>query len=287
VQWDTSIHDWLEGRSLEPVKLIAMIDDATNDLFARFVTEDSTEEHMRVLRGYLEHNGRPLAFYTDKAGLFRVNPRRKGYSEEMTEPGETQIGRALRELGIELIHAHSPQAKGRVERCFGTLQDRLVKGLRKAGVGARDEANRYLEKTFLPMWRKRFRREPASSADVHRRLGEAQDLESILSHVEKRRVTNDYTVSWDGRYYRIPRAAVRPGLRLAWVRVEGRLDGTVWVRIGEKAVQAIGTEAALPELTVRPAAPVRKDHNRGGRSEWMKNFELGKGSRRGIAGQIK
>ena len=75
VQWDTSIHDWLEGRSREPVKLIAMIDDASNELFARFVAEDSTVEHMRVLRSYLEQYGRPLAFYTDKAGLFRVNPR--------------------------------------------------------------------------------------------------------------------------------------------------------------------------------------------------------------------
>lgn len=287
VQWDTSIHDWLEGRSLEPIKLIAMIDDASNDLFARFAAEDTTEEHMRVLRGYLEQYGRPLAFYTDKAGLFRVNPRRKGHSEEMTGPGETQIGRALRELGIELIHAHSPQAKGRVERCFGTLQDRLVKGLRKAGVVSREAANRYLEKTFLPLWRKRFRREPAGSANVHRQLGVAQDLESILSHVEKRRVTNDYTVSWSGRYYRIPRAAVQPGLRSAWVRVEGRLDGTVWLRIGEKAVQAIRTEAPIAELTVHPSAPVRKDHNRGGKSEWMKNFHLGKGTRAGIVGQTR
>ena len=82
------------------------------------------------------------------------------------------------------------------------------------------------------MWRSRFRREPASSVDAHRRLGERQNLESILGHVEQRRITNDYTVSWEGKLYRIPRAAVRPGLRMAWVRVEGRLNGTVWVRIG-------------------------------------------------------
>ena len=179
-------------------------------------------------------------------------------------------------MGIELIHAHSPQAKGRVERCFGTLQDRLVKGLRKAGAKTREQANRYLEKIFLPMWSKRFRREPASSVDAHRPLGEQHDLESILSHVEQRRVTNDYTVSWDAKFFRIPREAARPGLRSASVRVEGRLDGTVWVRIGDQAVQATRTEPALPTLSLRPPRVARKDHNRGGRSEWMKNFELSK-----------
>src|SRR5512144_1975164 len=143
----------------------------------------------------------PQAFYTDKAGLVRVNPRRKSYTEEMTEAAETQIGRALRELGIELIHAHSPQAKGRVERCFGTLQDRLVKGLRKAGATNLQEANRFLERIFLPDWKRRFRRQPASEVNAHRPLGESQDLDSILSHVEKRRVTNDYTVSWGAKTY--------------------------------------------------------------------------------------
>ena len=277
VQWDTSIHDWLEGRNRETIKLIAMIDDASSELFARFVAEDSTEEHMRVLRIYLERNGRPQAFYTDKAGLFRVNPRRKGYTEEMTAEGETQIGRALRELGIELIHAHSPQAKGRVERCFGTLQDRLVKGLRKAAANTREQANRYLEKVFLPAWKKRFRREPGNLVNAHRPLGDLQDLDSILSHVEKRRVTNDYTVSWDGKFYQIPREAVRPGLRSTWVRVEDRLDGTVWVRIGDKAVPVLRMESTLSMPLLREPVVVRKDHNRGGRSDWMKNFDLNRG----------
>ena len=274
VQWDTSIHDWLEGRSPEPIKLIAMIDDASNELSGRFVAEDSTAEHMKVLRRYLKRNGRPLAFYTDKAGLFRVNPRRKGNSEEMTAEGETQIGRALRELGIELIHAHSPQAKGRVERCFGTLQDRLVKGLRKAGAKSLREANRYLEQVFLPQWQKRFRREPASSVDAHRPLGERQDLDSILSHVENRQVANNYTVSWEGKPYQIPREAVRPGLRSSSVRVEGRLDETVWARIGEQAVRLRRCECSVPEITLKVPVEPRKDHNRGGRSQWMQQFNL-------------
>jgi len=277
VQWDTSIHDWLEGRSEEAVKLIAMIDDATSDLFARFVREDSTGEHMQVLWGYLERAGRPLSFYTDKASLFRTNPRRIGYGEQRTEEAETQIGRALRELGIELIHAHSPQAKGRVERCFGTLQDRLVKGLRKAGAQTLEEANQYLEQVFLPLWSKRFRREPASPVDAHRPLGQRLELASILSHVEARRVANDYTVSWSGQLYQIPPEAVQPGLRAATVRVEQRLDGTVWARVGERTVQISRCERRpRPEPPPAPG-PVRKDHNRGGKSPWMTNFELKKG----------
>lgn len=278
VQWDTSIHDWLEGRSNAAVKLIAMIDDATNDLLARFVCEDSTGEHMKVLRTYLEHHGRPQSFYTDKAGLFRANPRRIGYGEERTEAAETQIGRALRELGIELIHAHSPQAKGRVERCFATLQDRLVKGLRKAGAQSLAEANQYLEQVFLPMWSKRFRREPANPVDAHRPLGKTLELASILSHVEARRVANDYTVSWNGQLYQIPRAAVQPGLRAATVRVEQRLDGTVWVRVGERTVPVARCERR-PRPAPQPARrPVRKDHNRGGKSAWMKGFTLANGT---------
>ena len=115
VQWDTSEHDWLEGRG-EKLYLIAMIDDATSRLFARFVRHDSTEENMKLLWGYLEKFGRPLAFYTDKASIFRTAEKRKrdepGVDKDPVEMPPTQIGRALQELGIAWIAAHSPQAKG-------------------------------------------------------------------------------------------------------------------------------------------------------------------------------
>ena len=133
VQWDTSEHDWLEGRG-EKLYLIAMIDDATSRLFARFVHHDSTEENMKLLWSYLEKFGRPLTFYTDKASLFQVAEKHKrdepGVEKDAVEMPPTQIGRALRELSIAWIPAHSPQAKGRVERNFETAQDRLVKGMR-------------------------------------------------------------------------------------------------------------------------------------------------------------
>ena len=139
VQWDTSEHDWLEGRG-EKLYLIAMIDDATSRLFARFVRHDTTEENMKLLQSYLEKFGRPLAFYTDKASIFRTAEKRKrdepGVDKDPVEMPPTQIGRALQELGIVWIAAHSPQAKGRVERNFGTAQDRLVK--RDAGRWSED-----------------------------------------------------------------------------------------------------------------------------------------------------
>src|SRR5919197_1463441 len=143
VQWDTSEHDWLEGRG-EKLYLIAMIDDATSRLFARFVRSDSTEENMKLLWDYLEKFGRPLRFYTDKASIFHTTEKRKrdepGVEKDPVEMPPTQIGRALRELGIRWIPAHSAQAKGRVERNFQTAQDRLVKGMRVAGVTTLEQA---------------------------------------------------------------------------------------------------------------------------------------------------
>src|SRR5664279_3434280 len=151
VQWDTSEHDWLEGRG-ERLYLIAMIDDATSRLFARFVRHDSTEENMKLVWSYVEKFGRPLSFYTDKAAIFQTAAKRKrdepGMDKDPVEMPPTQIGRALQEVGIAWITAHSPQAKGRVERNFQTAQDRLVKGMRVAGVKTLEEANQYLEQDY-------------------------------------------------------------------------------------------------------------------------------------------
>jgi DNA-binding Lrp family transcriptional regulator len=180
VQWDTSEHDWLEGRG-EKMYLIHMIDDATSELTARFVAHDSTEENLRLLKTYLEANGRPLAFYTDKASLFQTAPKiardQKQLAREERQPlPPTQIGRALRELGMVWQAAHSPQAKGRVERSFQTAQDRLVKGLRVAQVKTLEQANRYLETEFLPWWNQHLKVVAKNSTDAHRPLGAEHDL---------------------------------------------------------------------------------------------------------------
>jgi hypothetical protein len=276
IQWDTSIHPWLEERGPEKMYLIALIDDATSTLFARFVAADSTEEHMRVLWAYLERYGRPQSVYTDKASLFQPTLAPGWKAEEPGPKNETQLGRAFRELGIEWIAAHSPQAKGRIERCFGTLQDRLVKGLRKAGAGTLEEANEYLERKFLADWNERFTEKAASEVDAHRPAGETLRLESILSHVEQRRVTNDYTVAWEGKKWQIPRQEIGPGLRGAKLRIEARLDGTVMARIGDRfAVLSVCERPERPrtEVIKRPA----RKHVRGpGESRWMDHFSVRK-----------
>ena len=197
VQWDTSEHDWLEGRG-EKLYLIGMIDDASSELLARFVRHDSSAENRRLLKTYLEKNGRPAAFYTDRASLFVNTPKNSAGEDPKTLP-PTQIGRALEELGIESIRAYSPQAKGRVERSFGTAQDRLVKGLRVAGASTIKQANAYLESEFLPWWNATLRVQPAHPDEAHRELGPEHDLDSALSHVETRRVANDYTIRFPGK----------------------------------------------------------------------------------------
>lgn len=250
VQWDTSEHDWLEGRGSK-LYLVAMIDDATSRAFARFVDHDSTEENLRVLRGYLERWGRPLKFYTDKNSLFTVNRPAAEAADEAVKEDLTQIGRALGELGIGWIPAHSPQAKGRIERFFGTAQDRLVKGLRLAGAQSLEEANAYLQQEYLPQWEQQFTVEARQATDAHRPLGKEQDLAAILSRVEERIVTQDYTIRHQGRIYQIARSEIRAGLRGGRVRVERRLDGSVAVRFGKNY---LSVKECQPQPRVAPAA---------------------------------
>ena len=277
VQWDTSEHDWLEGRG-EKLYLIAMIDDASSRLLGRFVRHDSTEENLRMLGRYVERWGRPVAFYTDKAGLFQVNRPASREEELAGEEARTQIGRALEELGIEWIAAHSPQAKGRVERCFGTLQDRLVKGLRIAGARSLEQANAYLEGEFLPEWEKRFTAEPSNPTDAHRRLGREHDLAAILSQVESRVVTNDYTLRFQGQSYQIRREGIRAGLRGARVRVEKRLDGTLAVRFRGRYLPIARCEAKAPPGPVPRQAPAPAKSPTGSKGKqgtrWMEGFDL-------------
>jgi len=289
VQWDTSEHDWLEGRG-EKLYLIAMIDDATSRLFARFVRHDSTEENMKLLWSYLEKFGRPLAFYTDKASLFQTTEKRKreepGVEKDAVEMPPTQIGRALRELGIAWIAAHSAPAKGRVERNFGTAQDRLVKGMRVAGVTTIEQANQYLINDYLVWWERELTAEAANPDDAHRRLEKSHPLAASLSHVETRQVRNDYTLRWNGKLYQIERRAVTRGLRGADVRVEQRLDGSLAVRYGERYLP-VKECAVAGKPKIRLPVQAAKKHRRGRRgSDWDQNFDLKKGPKVWQAAQV-
>ena len=280
VQWDTSEHDWLEGRGNEQLYLISMIDDATSRLYARFVRSDSTEENMRTLWGYVEMYGRPLAFYTDKASLFRNNEKRRrdepGVEQDAAEMPPTQIGRALRELDITWIAAHSAQAKGRIERSFDTAQDRLVKEMRVAGVKTFQQANEYLEKEFLPWWNQALVVQPASNDNAHRMLDKRYDLAAILSHVETRQVKNDYTIQFEGHRYGIGAESISTGLRGGEVRVEKRLDGAVAVRFRDRYLSVtLCTVAPKAAATAKPKAAARnsgKGSQKRPKSGWMNGF---------------
>ena len=277
VQWDTSEHDWLEGRGPK-LYLISMIDDATSRMLARFVEHDSSEENMRLLQTYLQGNGRPLSFYTDKASLFANLPKsRRGElaGKDHPELPPTQIGRALRELDIEWIAAHSPQAKGRIERGFGTAQDRLVKGLRVAGAKTLEQANAYLESEFLPWWNQTLTVRPATSDDAHRVLGKEHNLAASLSHVESRQVANDYTIRLDNRMYQIRQADIRASLRGPTVRVERRLDGSLAVRFRHHYL-TVGECQPPPKAVPLPERKPRARKIVGRKSDWMKDFHLGK-----------
>jgi transposase len=280
VQWDTSEHDWLEGRG-EKLYLIAMIDDATSRLFARFVRHDSTEENMKLLGTYLEKFGRPVTFYTDKASLFQTAEKRRrddpGVEKDAVDMPPTQIGRALRELGINWIPAHSPQAKGRVERNFGTAQDRLVKGMRVAGVTTIAEANAYLTSEYLVWWERELTVEAAHPDDAHRPMEKGHNLAASLSHVEMRQVRNDYTFRWNGRFYQILRSAVVSGLRGAKVRVENRLDGSMAVRFGERYLTVETCEVPQKRQAGFPSGSVPAHRAAPQHSDWNKNFDLKKG----------
>ena len=225
VQIDTSIHEWTEGRG-EPMVLIHMIDDATSRLLARFYPGDTTEAHLELLGRWLQAHGRPLALYSDRHSIFEPQDKGRAVSE-----GETQFGRALRELDIELIRARSPQAKGRVERSFGTAQDRWVKEMRLAQVRTIAQANALLESYLLPQHRERFTVAPASPGDAHRALGPAHNLAAILSVQYERVVGNDYAVRFQNRWYQLGKP-IYPGQRGGKVVIELRLDGTMAIRFG-------------------------------------------------------
>jgi hypothetical protein len=229
VQMDTSEHAWFEGRAeAEPV-LVTMIDDATSRVRMRFYPSDTTEANLDLLGRYLRRHGRPLALYEDHNSIFHVNRPPSRQEALAGREAETQFGRALRELGIDNIPASSPQAKGRVERAFGTEQDRLVKELRLRGISDIEAANAYLDAEYIPWRNRRFSVRPTCSVNAHRSI-RPYDLKAILSVQQIRTVTNDYTVRYRGQVLQIERRSIRAGLRKAKVMVEQRLDGSLKLR---------------------------------------------------------
>jgi transposase len=250
VMQDSSPFRWLEDRG-PACQLIAVIDDATSRIYAHFAEHDTTEENLRTLGGWVRRYGRPLAHYTDKNSIFRSN-RPPAITEQLQgAAARSQFGRALQELGIEWIAAQSPQAKGRIERLFATLQDRLVKEMRLAGIDSIEAANHFLQTRFLPEWERRFTVAPRNPRNAHRPLGRAQRLEEILSVRVIRTVAQDHTVSWEGNLWGLAREQVCAGLRGAAVEMERRLDGSHWLRYRGRYLHL----RPCPEPARPPASP--------------------------------
>jgi hypothetical protein len=202
VQLDGSHHDWFEGRR-EACVLMVMVDDATGRLWAQFFEEETTRASYDVFEGWVRGRGMPRSLYVDRDSIYRCEGMGSVADQLAGKAPQTQFGRAMAQLGVELILANSPQAKGRVERMNGVLQDRLVKEMRLAGINDLENANRFLAETYLAGFNRKFNVAAASSADVHRAV--PRDLAEVLSWEEERVVQGDWTVACGGQWYQLDR----------------------------------------------------------------------------------
>jgi transposase len=239
VQIDGSHHAWLEDRGPELV-LMGYIDDATNTAYAQFYDYEGTLPAMDSFKRYVRRYGLPVSVYLDKHSTYK-SQRKLTVEEELAGVGAalSQFERALKELGVKVIHAHSPQAKGRIERLFGTLQDRLVKEMRLRGTTTREEANAFLRE-YLPAFNRRFQVPPANKANVHVKPEPYFNLDRYLCLKTNRTVRNDNTVAHEGKLYQIMEKAMSRK-----VIVEERIDGSLHL-------SCRGVNLKYREITQRP-----------------------------------
>ena len=228
IQFDTSDHDWLEGRGTR-LYLIGGIDDATSRCTgARFALSDSCVENMRLLKQIIRTKGIPMSFYCDRDSKFKTTRHEGLHYRSKGEYGQTQIERSLGELGVKIIYANSPQAKGRVERAWKTFQDRLCSELRLHNISTLEAANHYLMEEFIPRYNRKFSRPAREQATAYRELPRDLDLKNIFCIKEERTVCGDNTISYKGKAYQI-----LPNGRISFARakvlVHEHLNGTIHV----------------------------------------------------------
>ncbi|HEX3587402.1 MAG TPA: ISNCY family transposase [Candidatus Angelobacter sp.] len=247
VQMDGSHHDWFEGRG-ERCVLMVMIDDATSRTFARFSAGETTAAVMELFGSYVRQHGLPQSLYVDRDSIYRSDRQATVEEELRGQNGPaTQFARAMAQLDVELILANSPQAKGRVERMNGTLQDRLVKEMRLEQISDIASANRFLVRRFLPTLNARFSIPARENIDVHRALPVGIRLDEVLSFEQKRRVSNDWCVMWRNRIFQLERRHEALALAGGEVTVREKLDGTIqllsqghklhWEELGQRPVR--------------------------------------------------
>jgi predicted DNA-binding protein (UPF0251 family) len=252
VLWDGSPHAWLEDRG-PPCSLVGAMDDATGALLpgAAFVPEEDTVSYLRLLQALVSTCGIPVALYMDCHGIFRRNDAAWTLEEELRgRQDPTQVGRALAALGIAAIYALSPQAKGRIERLWGTLQDRLVAELRLAGIATLPAANAFLPQ-FTPQFNARFARPPADTVPAWRPVPRGLDLERICSLYTEATVLNDNTVRTQGTILQIPPGPGGRGYAKARVAVRQLLDGTWRVYSHDRLIATQAPVTGPPQQSLR------------------------------------
>lgn len=228
-QFDGSYHRWFEDRAPECC-LLAAIDDATGQPTKLwFDTNESVRAVFGFWSSYIEANGAPSAIYLDKFSTYKINHKAAEDNQELI----TQFQRAAQEVGIRLITAHSPEAKGRIERLFGTLQDRLVKELRLRNISTKEEANKFLAETYIPDFNKKFAVVPAQAGDVHRALSveEGEKLSAIFSVQHTRTVANDFTIRFKNQWLQLAEAQPTLVRKKETVLIEERLDDGLYIRL--------------------------------------------------------
>ena len=252
IQFDGCYHKWFEDRD-EECCLLSGIDDATGrPTKLKFARSENIEDVFAYWKEYLQKYGKPVAIYLDKFSTYKINHKNAKDNYELL----TQFQRACKELGITMITAHSPQAKGRVERPFSTFQDRLVKELRLRNISSIEEANEFLDKFWTNDYAKRFAVKPKSGTDLHRKLSakELEDLDAIFSVQSSRKVKNDFTVQFKNQWYQLAEKQPATVCRKDTVLIEERLDGTLAIRLRGKHLNCKLLPAKPPKAAAAPFA---------------------------------
>jgi len=269
VQMDGSHHDWLEGRGPWCV-FMGYIDDAMGEVFGRFYPYEGTIPAMDSFKRYIRRNGLPMSVYLDKHTTYKSTAK-PTIQDQLNNTGAlSEFERALEELGVKVIHANSPQAKGRIERLFKTLQDRLVKEMRLRGIRTIEEANCFLEE-YLPVYNRRFAVSPKGKDNLHRPLGREVDLDGILCIKTERTLRNDFTVAHSNKLYQ-----VEDHIHTSKVIVEDRLDGSVRITCKSRTLKFKELRERPKPLTVPSiAARVRRPPTPPTDHPW-RDFKFGK-----------
>jgi transposase InsO family protein len=270
VQMDGSHHDWLEGRGARCV-LMGYVDDATGRGFGRFYEYEGTLPAMDSFRRYIRRYGIPLKVYLDKHTTYKSNGQPTLEEELAGMEPLSEFERALSELGVEVIHAHSPQAKGRVERFFGTLQDRLVKEMRLRGIQGIEEANLFLEE-YWPEFNRQFAVDPQEKGDLHRPVPRGLKLADVLCLQVKRSLRNDFTVAYHRRLYQ-----VEDSIHASHVMVHEGIDGSIRLKYKGRLLKIREiANRPLPERR-EPVRPKPKKSYAPPKGHPYRNFTFGKG----------